>query len=148
MLQCCMICINSSVAMVNVAGSQRRLLEELGPELGFEERVGFGAQIFQISEAEEEGNRGKPGGEGYGETELEGGYRGAAIINFGSWSIWVAQSVKRLTLDFGPCHDLAICEIKPCVRLHVLSVQSLHGILSLILSLPFSHSCCVLSLSK
>ena len=30
---------------------------------------------------------------------------------------WVAQPVKHQTLDFG-CQDLAVCEIKPRVRLH------------------------------
>ena len=48
---------------------------------------------------------------------------------------WVAQSVKRLTLDFGSSHDLTVCEFEPHVRL---------GILSLSLSLPLP---CSLSLS-
>ena len=29
----------------------------------------------------------------------------------------MAQSVKRLTLDFGSGHDLVVPEIKPCVQL-------------------------------
>ena len=32
---------------------------------------------------------------------------------------WVAQSVKRLTLDFSSGQDLKVCESKPCVRLCV-----------------------------
>ena len=29
------------------------------------------------------------------------------------WGTWVAQSVKRLTLDFSPGHDLTVCEFEP-----------------------------------
>ena len=29
------------------------------------------------------------------------------------WGTWVAQSVKHLTLDFSPGHDLRVCEFKP-----------------------------------
>ena len=30
---------------------------------------------------------------------------------------WVAQLVKRPTLDIGSCHDLTVCEIEPCIGL-------------------------------
>ena len=30
---------------------------------------------------------------------------------------WVAQSVERLTLDFGSGHDLTVHGVEPCVRL-------------------------------
>ena len=30
---------------------------------------------------------------------------------------WVAQSVKRLTRDFGPGHDVTVHEIEPCTGL-------------------------------
>ena len=33
------------------------------------------------------------------------------------WGAWVAQSVKRPTLDFGSGHDLMVCEIEPRVTL-------------------------------
>ena len=33
------------------------------------------------------------------------------------WGAWVAQLVKRLTLDFGSGHDLAVHEIEPLVEL-------------------------------
>ena len=35
----------------------------------------------------------------------------------------VAQSVKRLTLDFGSGHDLMVCEIKPCIGLSTFSAE-------------------------
>ena len=46
----------------------------------------------------------------------------------------MAQSVKRLTLDFGSGHDLTVCEFKPQVKLCADSVESAHS-LSLSLSL-------------
>ena len=33
-----------------------------------------------------------------------------------SWSTWVAQSVKGLTLGFSSGHNLTVCEFKPCIR--------------------------------
>ena len=33
------------------------------------------------------------------------------------WGTCVAQSVKRLTLDFGSGHDLTVCEFEPCIGL-------------------------------
>ena len=46
--------------------------------------------------------------------------------------VWVAQSVKSLTLSFGSDHDLMIHEFKPHIG---LCAESLLGILSLSLSL-------------
>ena len=57
---------------------------------------------------------------------------------------WAAQSVKRLTLDFGSGHDLTVCKTKPHVRL-MLSAQRLLVILSLPLSLS-APPVCALSL--
>ena len=37
--------------------------------------------------------------------------------------VWVAQLVKRLTVDFSSSHDLMVCEIEPCVRLCAHSVE-------------------------
>ena len=50
----------------------------------------------------------------------------------------MAQSVERLTLDFGSAHDLMVLRFEPRVRLcaDMLIVWSLPGILSLLLSLP------------
>ena len=50
---------------------------------------------------------------------------------------WVAQSVKRLTLDFGSGHYLTVHEFASG---SVLTVQSLLGILSLPLSASLSLS--------
>ena len=33
------------------------------------------------------------------------------------WDAWVAQSLKRLTLDFGTGCDLTVCEFEPHIRL-------------------------------
>ena len=46
----------------------------------------------------------------------------------------MAQSVERLSLDFGSGHDLTVCEFEPHIE---LCAGSLLGILSLHLSLPF-----------
>ena len=35
----------------------------------------------------------------------------------------MAQLVKHLALDFGSGHDLTVCEIEPCVRLCIDSVE-------------------------
>ena len=48
---------------------------------------------------------------------------------------WVAQSVKRLTLDFGSDRDVKICKLSPMSGF-VLTARNLLGILSLLLSLP------------
>ena len=45
------------------------------------------------------------------------------LMYYHFWIYWVAQSVKRLTLDFGSGHDLKVCEIKPWVRFHVDSSE-------------------------
>ena len=51
----------------------------------------------------------------------------------------MAQLVKHLTLDFGPGHDLMVHEIKPHVRLCVISLRfSLTPPLSLPLPLALS----------
>ena len=39
------------------------------------------------------------------------------------WAIWVAQSVKHLTLDCGSGHDLLGCESEPRIRLCTDSVE-------------------------
>ena len=56
---------------------------------------------------------------------------------------WVAQSVKRLTLDLGSGHDLAACELEPCIRLRADSSEPAWDSLSF----PLCPSPCVLSLS-
>ena len=56
----------------------------------------------------------------------------------------MAQSVKRLTLDFSSGHDLVVHEFQPPIRLRVDSVKSAWDFLSLSLSLPLP---CTLSLS-
>ena len=54
----------------------------------------------------------------------------------------MAQSVKRLALDFSPGHDLTVCGFKPRepVSGSVLIPRSLFGILSLPLSLSLCPS--------
>ena len=52
---------------------------------------------------------------------------------------WVAQSVELLTSDFGPGHDLTVCDFEPLLG-SMLITQSLLGILSLPLFLPLSLS--------
>ena len=37
---------------------------------------------------------------------------------------WVAQSVKRLTLDFGSGHDLMVCGFKPSIKLCADSMET------------------------
>ena len=54
--------------------------------------------------------------------------------------VCMAQSVKRLTLDFGPGHDLMVCEIETQVRLHAEHGSCLRFSLSLSLLLPLSLS--------
>ena len=53
---------------------------------------------------------------------------------------WVAQSVKRQTLDFRSGHDLKDCEFKPHVGLCAVSVEPAWDSLSLLLSLSLSLS--------
>ena len=53
-------------------------------------------------------------------------------------SAWVAQSVKRLTLDFGSGHDFAVCGIEPHVRLCADSMEPAWN--SLCAALPDSLS--------
>ena len=60
--------------------------------------------------------------------------------------VWVAQSVKRLTLGFGSSHDCTVREFEPHVGLHAVA-WSLLPILCLPLSLLLPHSYS-LSLSK
>ena len=63
------------------------------------------------------------------------------------WGTWVTQLVKRLTLDFGSGHDVAVSAIKSHVRLPS-DHTSLLGILSFPLSLPIPHMrVCTLSLT-
>ena len=63
------------------------------------------------------------------------------------WGAWVAQLVKRPTLDFGSGHDLVVCEFEPHVGhcADTVTVQSLPRILSLSPSLWPS---CVCTLNK
>ena len=56
---------------------------------------------------------------------------------------WVAQSVKRPTLDFGSGHDLMVCEFEPRLGLCADSLEPTWDSLSL----PLPHSL-PLSLSK
>ena len=59
---------------------------------------------------------------------------------------WVAQSVKRLTLDFGSGHDLTVRGFKPCMGLCADSAEACLGFsLSLSLCSSPTHS---LSLSQ
>ena len=51
----------------------------------------------------------------------------------------MAQSVERLTLDFGSGCDLTVHEIKPCVGLWADGTESAWDSLSL--SLPLPRSC-------
>ena len=44
---------------------------------------------------------------------------------------WVAQSVKRQTLDFSSGHDLMVCEFEPCIRLCADSMEPAWDSLSL-----------------
>ena len=56
---------------------------------------------------------------------------------------WVAQSVKRLTLDFGSGHDLMVCDFKARIGLCANSSEPAWDSLSLSLFLPLP---CALSL--
>ena len=58
-------------------------------------------------------------------------------------STWVAQSAKRLTLDFSSGHDLTVREFKPHIRLCADGMEPAWDSLSL-LSLPLL---CAFSLS-
>ena len=49
---------------------------------------------------------------------------------------WVAQLVKCPTLDSGSGHDLAVCEIKPCVGLSADVAEPAWESLSPSLSIP------------
>ena len=60
--------------------------------------------------------------------------------------LWVAQSVKRLTLGFDSGHDLAVRGFEPCVGLHADSVEPVWDSLSSPLS-SLSLLVCVRSLS-
>ena len=54
---------------------------------------------------------------------------------------WVAQLVKRLTLDFSSGHDLTVREIEPRVGLCADTVEPAWDSRSFPLSLPLPHSC-------
>ena len=60
------------------------------------------------------------------------------ILTISQWGAWVAQLVRRATLDFGSCHNLTVCEIEPHFRLHAISEEPAWDSLSpsLSLSLP------------
>ena len=53
-----------------------------------------------------------------------------------SWGTWVAQSVKRLTLDFSSRHDLTVPEFEPCIRLCADSMEPAWDSLSPSFSAP------------
>ena len=63
---------------------------------------------------------------------------------FGLKSAWVTQSVKTES-DFGSCHNLMVCELKPLVRLsaelRAWSLLKMESV-SLFLSLSVSLSLC------
>ena len=62
-------------------------------------------------------------------------------LNGHSGGAWVAQSVKRLILDFGSGHDLMVRGSKPCVGLCADSGEPALGSVSLPLpQLTFSLS--------
>ena len=61
---------------------------------------------------------------------------------------WVAQSVKRLTLDFGSGQDLTVHEIESCIGLCSGSTDPAWDSLSVPLSLPLPMLMFSLSLSK
>ena len=62
-------------------------------------------------------------------------------------SIWVAQSVKQLILDFGSGLDLMVHDFEPHISGSALTVKSLLGVLSF--SSSPAHMCMhSLSLSK
>ena len=65
------------------------------------------------------------------------------LAGWGVGGTWVAQSAKRLTLDFSSGHDLTFHEIEPVLG----SVWDLLGILSLSLCLHSSAHVCLFSLS-
>ena len=67
-----------------------------------------------------------------------------AAVNINTRGAWVAQSVKRLTLDFRSGHDLTVCEFKPQIGLCAHSIEPACDSLSPSLSLPCPH---LLSLS-
>ena len=52
------------------------------------------------------------------------------------WGTWVAQSVKRLTLDFGLDHDLKVCEFEPHVGLCADSADPTWDLVSPSVSVP------------
>ena len=56
-----------------------------------------------------------------------------------TWGHLGAQSGTNVTLDFGPGHDLTVCEIKPHIELCVRSVEPAWDSLSLSLSLCSSR---------
>ena len=62
------------------------------------------------------------------------------VIKKKTWGTWVAQSVKRPTLDFGSDHDLMVCGFGLHIGLSSGSAESARGFLSLLLSLCPSPS--------
>ena len=62
------------------------------------------------------------------------------LENSSSGGTWVAQSVKRPTLDFSSGHDLTVRGFEPCLRLCADSVEPAGDSLSLSLSLPLPHT--------
>ena len=58
------------------------------------------------------------------------------VIEISGRGVWVAQSIKCLTLDFGSGHDLTVCGFWPCVGLYANSAKPAWDSLSLSLSVP------------
>ena len=48
-----------------------------------------------------------------------------------SWGTWGAQSIERLTLDFGSGNDLMVCGIKPHIGLCADNAEPASDFLSL-----------------
>ena len=55
------------------------------------------------------------------------------------WGAWVAQLVKRQTLDLGSGHDLTVHGMESHLRLCADSMEPTWDSLSLPVSLPFPH---------
>ena len=63
------------------------------------------------------------------------------------WDAWVAPLLKPLTLDFGPGHDLTVCEFDRQIRLCADGAEPAWDSLSLSAPLPLVLTLS-LSLSK
>ena len=75
------------------------------------------------------------------ETDKKNSYSGRKAIENHKTDAWVAQLVKRPTLDFGSDHNLTVREIKPRAGLCAESIEPAWDSLSPFLSAPplFAH---------